>query len=89
MRLDRSGDLVPLSRDEIRAAWQELRPRYPDVFVCSPQEILSWHRREAAACEDAKVWSWAVIHLDALIAADPTSWMLLGRRSRAYAQLHR
>jgi tetratricopeptide (TPR) repeat protein len=30
-----------------------------------------------------------VIHLDALIAADPESWMLLGRRGRAYAQLGR
>jgi tetratricopeptide (TPR) repeat protein len=89
MRVDRSGDLVPLTRDEVRAAWQELRPRYPDVFVCSPQEILSWHWREAGACEDAKVWSWAVTHLDTLIAADPTSWMLLGRRSQACARLGR
>jgi tetratricopeptide (TPR) repeat protein len=30
-----------------------------------------------------------VTHLDALIAADPESWMLLGRRARAYAQLGR
>jgi tetratricopeptide (TPR) repeat protein len=89
MRVDRSGDLVALTRDEVRAAWQELRPRYPDVFVCSPQEILSWHWREAAACEDEKVWSWAVTHLDTLIAADPESWLLLGRRGRAYAQLGR
>jgi tetratricopeptide (TPR) repeat protein len=89
IKVDRSGDLVPLTRDEVRAAWQELRPRYPDVFVCSPQEILSWHWREAAACENAKVWSWAVTHLDALIAAAPPSWMLLGRRARACARLGR
>jgi WD40 repeat protein/tetratricopeptide (TPR) repeat protein len=88
-RVDRSGDLVPLTRDEFRALWQDLRPRYPDVFVCSPQEVLAWRWREAAACEDAGAWSWAVIHLDVLIAADPESWMLLGRRGRAYAQLGR
>jgi tetratricopeptide (TPR) repeat protein len=89
MRVDLSGDLVLLTPDEVCAAWQELRPRYPNVFVCSPQEVLSWHWREAAACEDAMLWSWAVTHLDALIAADPESWMLLGRRARAYARLCR
>jgi tetratricopeptide (TPR) repeat protein len=89
MQVDRRGELVPLTPDELREAWQDLRPRYPDVFVCSSEEILAWHWREAAACEDAKAWSWAVAHLDALIAADPESWMLLGRRGRAYAALGR
>jgi tetratricopeptide (TPR) repeat protein len=89
MQVDRSGDLVPLTRDQLRAAWQDLRPRYPDAFVCSSQEILSWRWREAAACGDAGAWSASVIHLDALIRADPESWMLLGRRGWAYAQLGR
>jgi WD40 repeat protein/serine/threonine protein kinase/tetratricopeptide (TPR) repeat protein len=89
LQVDRSGDLVPLTRDVFRAAWQDLRERYPDAFVCSPEEILSWHGREAAACEDVEVWSWAVIHLDALVAAEPESWMLFARRGHANAGLGR
>jgi tetratricopeptide (TPR) repeat protein len=89
MKVDRGGDLVPLTRDELRAAWRDLRDRYLVAFVSSPQEILAWHRREAAACEDVEAWPWAVTHLDALIAADPESWVLLGRRGRAYVELGR
>jgi tetratricopeptide (TPR) repeat protein len=89
MQLNRAGELVPLTPAEFRALWQDLRPRYPEVFVCTSEEILGWHWREAAACEDAGTWSWAVIHLNALIEAEPNSWMLLARRGRAHAALGR
>jgi tetratricopeptide (TPR) repeat protein len=89
MQVDQNGDLVPFTTDHFRAAWQELRLRYPNVFACSSQEILAWHWREAAACEEAKVWSWAVRHLDALIAVDPESWILFTRRGRAHTELGR
>src|SRR5262249_42618124 len=37
--------------------------------------------------EEAGAWSWAVTHLIALLRAEPESWMLLARRSRAHAAL--
>jgi WD40 repeat protein/serine/threonine protein kinase/tetratricopeptide (TPR) repeat protein len=87
MKVDRSSAVDPLTTGKLRTVWQDLRTRYPEVFVCSPQEIRSWHWREAAACEDAGAWTGAVRHLGVLITADPESWMLLGRRGRAYAEL--
>jgi tetratricopeptide (TPR) repeat protein len=89
VQVDRSGERVPLTPDQFRKLWQDLRPRYPEVFVCSSQEILGWHRREAAECEDAMAWPGAVIHLNALIEAEPRSWTLLARRGEAYAELGR
>jgi WD40 repeat protein/serine/threonine protein kinase/tetratricopeptide (TPR) repeat protein len=88
-QVDPSGELVALAPDQFRALWQDLRPRYPEVFVCSPEEILSWNWREAAGCEEAEAWPWAVVHLDALIATNAASWQLLARRGRAYAELGR
>jgi WD40 repeat protein/serine/threonine protein kinase/tetratricopeptide (TPR) repeat protein len=84
-----NGALVPLRDEELRTRWQDLRPRYPEVFTCSDQEILSWHWREAAGCEEDKVWDWAVKHFDALLKTDPESWMLFCRRARAYYHLSR
>ena len=88
-RVDPSGELVPLTSDEFRAKWQNLRDRYPEVFLCSPEEIRAWHWREATGCENSGAWAAAIGHLDALIEAEPDQWMLRRRRGQADVQLGR
>jgi tetratricopeptide (TPR) repeat protein len=42
---------------------------------------------EASACESTGTWRVALPHLNALVAAEPGSWMLLKRRQGAYSGL--
>jgi WD40 repeat protein len=88
-RVETNGALVPLKPQELRAAWQALREKYPSDFVGSDREVLAWHRREAADCEAQKVWDSAVWHLDRLIASGPVQGGLFARRGRAYAGIGR
>ena len=83
-RVNSGGELVPLRPEEFRAAWEDLRPRYPEVFECSPQEVLAWRWREATACAAAGAWPGAVMHLDALIKAEPNSQDPLWKRQRLW-----
>ena len=88
-QVDGSGDLIPLDPQEYRARWLRLRQRFPEVFGSSPEEILAWHRSEAAGCEQDGAWPSAIQHLDALIQADPGQWRVHSRRGRANARLGR
>ncbi|MGO9882140.1 MAG: WD40 repeat domain-containing protein, partial [Solirubrobacteraceae bacterium] len=88
-RVDSSGELLAISREESRAQWRTLRDRHPDFFAGSPHFVLAWHWREAAACERDRAWQLAIGHLAALIRANSHEWMLYSRRGRAYARLGR
>jgi hypothetical protein len=61
-RLDRHGALEPLSQDEMKQRWQELRAKYPQDFTVTPDQVLAWHRREAEACLKEKNPSAALFH---------------------------
>jgi eukaryotic-like serine/threonine-protein kinase len=86
-QVDRSGEPVPLNLGEFQTAWRRLRDQYSDFFVCSHDDILAWHRREATGCEEDGAWSAVISHLDALIEAEPRQWRLHARRGRAFAQI--
>jgi tetratricopeptide (TPR) repeat protein len=88
-RIDRSGELVPITPAEIRASWRALREKYPGDFVTSPREALAWHDREADDCEAHGLWDFALGHLDHLIASEPVQWRLYARRARVHARLGR
>ncbi len=49
----------------------------------SPEQLLAWHRREAAAAEAEGQWYAAAWHLDRLLAREPGSAALRARRDRA------
>ncbi len=57
--------------DDVKKAWDALRPRYPDDFAPSLGRALAWARRGLDECERDKNWVGALRHLDRLIAADP------------------
>ena len=46
-RMDSTGALETIDTDTLHVIWDTLRPKYPSVFVASPQEIDAWNRHEA------------------------------------------
>jgi WD40 repeat protein len=50
--------------------------------IRQPEQLLAWHRREAAAAEAAEDWYGAAWHLDRLLAQEPASAALRARRDR-------
>jgi WD40 repeat protein/tetratricopeptide (TPR) repeat protein len=52
-------------------------------------DVMTWHRREAAACEASGQWLGAFWHLDRLVEGAPDSWRLRTRRGNALAALRR
>jgi WD40 repeat protein/tetratricopeptide (TPR) repeat protein len=89
-RLDSSGSISPLSREEWLAAWKELRQKYPAEFTAAPAEgTLAWHRREAVESELAQEWFAAAWHLDRVIAAESRRSSNHAARGRARLELGR
>jgi WD40 repeat protein/tetratricopeptide (TPR) repeat protein len=89
-RLDSSGSILPLPKEEWLANWKELRQKYPAEFTAAPADgTLSWHRREAIDSELGQHWFAAAWHLDRLIAAEPAESWYHAARGRARAALGR
>ncbi|HZT81132.1 MAG TPA: tetratricopeptide repeat protein, partial [Gemmataceae bacterium] len=86
-RVEEAGGLVPLETDEVRAIWDDLRPKYPELFAATPEEIRAWHQREIAECEASGCWHGATWHIDRLLAAEPRSAALYRLRAAADAGL--
>jgi Flp pilus assembly protein TadD len=86
-RIDTNGGLEPIDTATFRRAWETLRSKYPEEFVCSLEEVVAWHRREAEHCEEKGQWSDAARHLDLVVGADPGCWSDHFSRSSAYAEL--
>jgi hypothetical protein len=61
-RLDASGGSQPLSPEELAAAWQTLRAKYPAEFTVTPAQALAWHRQVAEACLREKNAPAALFH---------------------------
>src|SRR5262249_13514413 len=55
--------------------------------IGSPEQVLAWHRQQAAACEAARRWFAAAFHLQRLLDAQPGDGLLRLRRGRAYTGL--
>jgi WD40 repeat protein/serine/threonine protein kinase/tetratricopeptide (TPR) repeat protein len=51
------------------------------------QGALAWHEREAQSCAQSGRWFAAIFHLQHAIAAEPSRWVLYGRRGNAHAEL--
>jgi WD40 repeat protein/tetratricopeptide (TPR) repeat protein len=85
--IDTSGALVPLDAAALRAAWEQLRARYPQDFALSEEALLAWHREEATAAQGRGDWAAVVFHDGRLLRANPSQADLHLRRGRAYAQL--
>jgi WD40 repeat protein len=49
-KMDKFGGLVPLSTNELKAAWQRLKTKFPHDFTVTPERAMEWHRREAEQC---------------------------------------
>jgi WD40 repeat protein/tetratricopeptide (TPR) repeat protein len=91
-------DLTPVTGDELRRKWKELRAAYPEVLSgdLSNKTFLQWHWRETNLAEGARqpfavAWHLGkILERDELLAADEklkpeARARLLVRRGRAYA----
>lgn len=88
-RIDPTGAAVPLDPDTLREYWKSLRFRHPDEVNLTPEQLRTWHRREAAVCEKDDAWWAALFHLERLAAADPQDAAIAARRAAAYQRLER
>jgi WD40 repeat protein len=61
-RLDETGGLSPLRYETFRDTWPAFRAKYPRDFAVAPEQVLAWHRAEAAAAfREQDVWA-ALFH---------------------------
>jgi WD40 repeat protein/tetratricopeptide (TPR) repeat protein len=69
--------------------WQENKDRLAALGgpLVPTEDVLAWHRREAAACARDHHWFAACWHLDRLIAAEPAQWRHHHDRGRARAAI--
>jgi WD40 repeat protein/Flp pilus assembly protein TadD len=59
----KGGHAVPLRLEELRAAWEELRGKFPGQFTAPPADVTAWHAEEALACDRSRNWRGALSHL--------------------------
>jgi hypothetical protein len=71
----------------VAASWQSLPRPLVENRQPAPSELRAWHLREAALCEEARLWHDVVAHLNPLVEADPTDLQLRLRRALAHAEL--
>ncbi len=88
-RVDGSGASIPITTDELREAYNTLRIKDPNAFSASDEQVIGWHHERLQACEAARSYSAALVHIDALLATGQSSDSLIGRRARTLAELGR
>jgi hypothetical protein len=66
-RIDPAGGFVPLTADETKSLFAELRDRYPADFAVPPSRARAWHREQLADAERDRDWFAAAFHLRALL----------------------
>jgi tetratricopeptide (TPR) repeat protein len=86
-RIDGRAGSIPLEPAVARREEQELRAKYPAEFAASPTQVRAWHEREGADAEQAREWAVALLHLDALLAANPAQADLHSGRGKAHGEL--
>jgi tetratricopeptide (TPR) repeat protein len=74
--------------EDVKKAWDELRPRYPDDFVPPVGRALAWARRGLDECERDKNWVGVLRHLDRLIAAEPARADLYLKRAAVHKAMN-
>jgi hypothetical protein len=67
-----------LDAAEFRAAWEQLRAKYPESFTSSSRDDHEWHLHGydrhlsgAATCERRELWEEAARHLDQFLQTQP------------------
>jgi WD40 repeat protein len=84
---DQTSGPLPLTKEDLQEDWQKLRSEHPADFGITPNEILSWHEREADASEAEAQWFAARFHVNHLVAAKPGDESLKQRADRIQAKL--
>ena len=87
--IDELGGSSPVEAATLRRAWERLRSAYPEDFRVTSEEVLAWHRHQAEDCARGGHLSTALVHLDRLIAAEPSFWPHHADRGNILARLGR
>lgn len=84
-RIDPVQGMVPCSPAMLKESWTALRET--DDFRCPAQTVLAWHGQEAESAERASQWKESLLHLDALVKAEPAQADLHVRCGKAHEEL--
>jgi hypothetical protein len=87
LRIDDTGGLSPLASGELWAVWRKRFEAYPNDFVVSDADQLTWHRLQEEDCEAAQEWAAAGFHLEWMLQSHPTDRQLQRRLLLVEAQL--
>jgi hypothetical protein len=63
-RVDPSGNVVPIQRQELTNDWSVLHEKYPQQFAVTAREAAAWHQHEAQECELEGNITAALSHAD-------------------------
>ncbi len=82
--IDESGAVRPLTPDEHRSLFAEMKAKYPAEFAgATPAQATIWHRNQLAEAEKAKDAFAAAFHLRILLKSDPNNAELARRLQSA------
>jgi hypothetical protein len=82
----RGGELgagLQIEQNALKTAWRALRESQAADFKVSPEEIRTWHQREARSAESARRWFAARFHLSRLAQLLPDDPDIARRLARA------
>jgi WD40 repeat protein len=86
---DFSGAVLPQTSEGLLESYQRLRKLHANDLSASPDEVITWHLREAEASQKAAQWSAAVFHWNELIKLKPHDQAFHDRLERAQDQMNR
>jgi WD40 repeat protein len=87
-RIDATGSIQPLTTDDQRAIWNEMREKYPTEFTgMSDGHQKVWYSERLSESESANDHFAAAFHLRQLLRLDPASDKWKSKLSAAEAEL--
>ncbi len=64
-------------------SWRKMKAKYPADFMTTHEELLAWHRQQAALSKEEGRWRAALFHYDHLLALEPADQAVIQLRAEA------
>ncbi len=63
--------------------WRKMKTKYPMDFTTTHEELVAWHRQQAALSNEEGRWLAALFHFDHLLALEPADQEVIKLRVEA------